>query len=169
MGLAKWPELDYKYKEGGSYMRSLVSFSACLLLFSCALLAQDSSKPNFTGAWQLDPARSELNTNRVSGANWVIEEKDNSIHITETEAGKGDRKIELKCTTDGKECNVPSEKAKASFWYNGPMLVEMETKGDNATRYRLKLVDDGKVLNVEVTYIVPQIEKPDKLVFSKQP
>ena len=150
-------------------MRSLVSFSACLLLFSCALIAQDPSKPNFTGTWQLDPAKSELNTSHASGATWVIEEKDNSIHITEMESAKGDRKIELKCTTDGKECNVPSEKAKASFWYNGPMLVEMETKGDNATRYRLKLMDAGKSLNVEVTYIVPQTEKSDKLVFSKQP
>ena len=150
-------------------MRSLVSFSGCLLLFSCALLAQDSSKPDFTGSWQLDAARSELNTYHVTGATWMIEEKENSIHITETEAGKGERKIELRCTTDGKECSVPAEKAKASFWYNGPILVEMETRGDNATRYRLKLVEDGKSLNVEVTYIVPQTEKSDKLVFTKQP
>ena len=150
-------------------MRSLISFPACSLFFFCALSAQDLSRPDFTGTWQLDPARSELNTSHMSSATWVIEEKDNSIHITETESAKGDRKIELKCTTDGKECNVPSEKAKASFWYNGPMLVEMETRGDNATRYRLKLMDDRKTLNVEVTYIVPQTEKADKLVFSKQP
>ena len=149
-------------------MRSLVSFTACFLLSAGALAAQNSSKPNLSGSWQLDVAQSELNTNRLNHATWVIDEKENSIHIAESETGKADRKVELACTTDGKECKIPGEKTKASFWYNGPMLVEMETSGDNATRYRMKLSPDGKALNVEVTYIVPQTEKPDKLVFNKQ-
>ena len=149
-------------------MRSLVRWSACLLFWAGALVAQNLSKPNLTGTWQLDLAKSELNTSRLNHATWVIDEKDNSIHITQTETGKADRNVELTCTTDGKECKIPGEKAKASFWYNGPMLVEMETAGDNATRYRMKLSPDGKALNIEVTYIIPQTEKPDKLVFSKQ-
>ena len=148
-------------------MRSIVSFSTSLLLSACVLIAQNLSKPNLSGTWQLDPAQSELYSSRLNHATWVIDEKDNSIHLTETETGKADRKVELTCTTDGKECRIPGEKTKASFWYNGPMLVEMETSGDNATRYRMRLSPDGKALNVEVTYIVPQTEKADKLVFNK--
>lgn len=49
-----------------------------------------------------------------------------------------------------------------------PLVHMMETAGDNATRYRMKLSPDGKALNIEVTYIVPQTEEPDKLVFNKQ-
>ena len=48
------------------------------------------------------------------------------------------------------------------------MLVEMETRGDRVTRYRIKASDDGKTLNVEMTHIVPQIDKIDVLVFAKQ-
>ena len=118
-----------------------------------------------TGTWQLDPAKSELHSARAGVATWVIAEKDNSIQIVENESGK-DRKVD--CTTDGKECQVTPDKAKASFWYNGPMLVEMETRGSSATRYRMKLSQDGSVLNVEVTHIVPQSDKSDVLAFTKR-
>ena len=47
------------------------------------------------------------------------------------------------------------------------MLVEMETKGDRITRYRLKLSDDGKTLRVETMSIVPQDNTIDVLVFNK--
>jgi hypothetical protein len=137
-------------------MRNLAAFSACLIL------AFGQDRPSLTGTWQFDAARSELRTSKMASATWVIEEGDNTIHITR------DKKSELRCTTDGKECHVTGEKATASFWYNGPVLVEMETKGDHVTRYRIKLSDDGKTLTVELTHIVPQIDKIDTLVFGKQ-
>jgi hypothetical protein len=147
-------------------MRNAATLTSCfaLALFACSAIGQD--RPTMTGNWQFDAAKSDLKTIKVSSANWVIEEGDNSIHITEAESGKS-KKIELQCTTDGKECQVTGDKAKASFWYNGPMLVEMETKGDRVTRYRLKVSDDGKTLTVEMTHVVPQIDKIDVLVFSK--
>ena len=97
----------------------------------------------------------------------VISEDDSSIQITESEDGAS-KKIEMKCTTDGKQCKVTGDKATASFWYNGPMLVEMETKGDKVMRYRMKLSDDGKTLTVATTSIVPQSTQDDVLVFRKQ-
>ena len=103
---------------------------------------------------------------QVASASWVIEEGDNSIHITQTENGKG-KKIELQCTTDGKECKFPGDR-RDSFWYNGAILVEMETKSDHVIRYRMKLSDDGKTMTVEVTNIVPQSDKMDTMVFQKQ-
>jgi len=142
---------------------------ACIVTgFSFALLAtlaNGQDRPNFSGTWQLDPAKCELHTARISDANWAIEESDNSIHLTENEAG---RAVEMKCSTDGKDCDIHGDKAKASFWYNGPMLVEMETKGDHVTRYRLTLSQDGKTLKVETTYIVPRGDANDVLVFTKK-
>ncbi len=134
-----------------------------IVLLAALAIAQD--KPDFNGHWQLDPAKCDLHTAKVADATWAIEESDNSIHLTENESG---RAVEMKCSTDGKDCEVHGDKAKASFWFNGPTLVEMETKGDHVTRYRLTLSQDGKTLKVETTYIVPQGDANDVLVFTKK-
>jgi hypothetical protein len=127
-------------------------------------LAYGQEKPNFSGTWQLDAAKCELHNLKLADATWAIEEAENSIHLVESE---GKNKTEMKCTTDGKDCGIKGENASASFWYNGPMLVEMKTKGDRITRYRLKLSDDGKTLRVETTSIVPQDNTIDVLVFNR--
>jgi hypothetical protein len=143
---------------------ALVAFSAFAAL-ALPLVGQD--RPDLSGTWQFDGSKSELHAVRVAGATWVINEGDDSIQIVESEDGAA-KKVELKCTTDGKECKVIGDKAKASFWFNGAMLVEMETKGDRVTRYRMKLSDDGKTLTVDTTSIVPQSTQDDVLVFRKQ-
>jgi hypothetical protein len=149
-------------------MRTLTIPAAWLAFAFLAYPGAAQDHPNLAGTWQLDSSKSEQNTVKLSDATWVIEEDDNTIHIVETEGGNA-KKVELKCSTDGKDCKIAGEnKAKASFWYNGPMLVEMETRGDHVSRYRMQLSDDSKGLRVEVSSIVPQSEKPDVLVFHKQ-
>jgi|SRR5579864_5591954 len=148
-------------------MRNLATSLACLGLALFALPGAAQDHPNLAGTWQLDASKSEQNNTRIASATWVIEEGDNSIHISETENGNS-KKIELKCSTDGKDCDIPGAKAKASFWYNGPMLVEMETRGDHVNRYRMKLSGDAKTLTVEENSIVPRNDKADVLVFQKQ-
>jgi hypothetical protein len=44
----------------------------------------------------------------------------------------------------------------------------MQTKGDTVTRFKMKASEDGKTLTVELTHIVPQIDKSDLMVFQKQ-
>jgi hypothetical protein len=144
------------------YAATLLACSAFALL-TLPLAAQDH--PNLSGTWQFDGSASQVHTVNVAGETWVITEDDSSIQITESDSGK---KVELKCTTDGKQCKLDGEKATASFWFNGAMLVEMENKGDHVTRYRMKLSPDGKTLTVDTTFIVPQSTKDDVLVFKKQ-
>lgn len=148
-------------------MRNGATFAlySALALVALPLAAQD--RPNLSGTWQFDGAKSELHTVKVAGVTWVINEDDSTIQIVESEEGAS-KKVELKCTTDGKECKVAGEKGTTSFWYNGPMLVEMETRGDHVVRYRMKLSDDGKTLTVDTTSIVPQSTQDDVLVFHKQ-
>lgn len=148
---------------------AVITLSTCLGLVFLAFpaVSQEQERPSFSGAWEFDASKSELHNSKTTSATWVIEEGDNSIHITETtDNGKG-KKIELQCTTDGKECKFPGDR-RHSFWYNGPMLVDMETKSDHVTRYRMKISGDGKTLTVEVTSIVPQGDKIDTMVFEKQ-
>lgn len=147
-------------------MRKASTFAAFLVLALIGAPAIAQDRPNFSGTWQFDASKSELHNLKIANATWLIEEGDNSIHISESEGGKS-KKLELKCTTDGKECEA-SDKAKASFWYNGPMLVEMETRGDHVIRYRIKISEDGKSMSVEMTHIVPQLDGIDVLVFAKQ-
>jgi hypothetical protein len=146
-------------------MRKLSAAVAFLFAVWGAAPALAQDKPNLSGTWQLDITKSEFHNIKLAGATWLIEESDNSIHLTESESGKS-KKLELKCTTDGKDCDA-SDKAKASFWHNGPMLVEMETRGDHVIRYRFKISDDGKTLRVELTHLVPQLDGIDVLVFGK--
>jgi hypothetical protein len=148
-------------------MRNAASLLACsaFAVLSLPLVGQD--RPNLSGTWQVDVSKSQLHTEKVDGATWVIHEDESSIQITESEGGAA-KTLELKCTTDGKQCKISGDKATASFWYNGPMLVEMESKGDHVMRYRMKLSDDGKTLTVNTTSIVPQSTQDDVLVFRKQ-
>jgi hypothetical protein len=137
-------------------MRNAATLVACsaLAVLTLPLPGQDD-RPNLSGTWQT-----------VAGATWVINQDESSIQITESEGGAG-KTTERKCTTDGKECKIGG-KATASFWYNGPTLVEMESKGDHVTRYRMKLSEDGKTLTVDTTSIVPKSSQDDVLVFRKQ-
>ncbi len=148
-------------------MRNVTALLACSAFAVFALPAVGQDRPNLSGTWQFDSSQSQLHSVTVAGATWVINEDDSTIQIVENEGGAS-KKIELKCTIDGKECKVSGLKATASFWYNGPMLVEMESKGDHVTRYRMKLSADGKTLTVDTTSIVPQSSQDDVLVFRKQ-
>jgi hypothetical protein len=157
-------------------MRELFGCASAVLLsgmFCAYAIAQDDSRPNLSGKWQLEPSKSDMQVNKLSGLTMVIAEKDGNISINEDEkmADGRERTISYTCTTDGKECEVPQTKAKASFWYNGPMLVGMETQrnGSNVLRQRLKLSPDSKELTVEISSLVPQSDKADKLVLEKRP
>ncbi len=138
---------------------------AVALAFVLPGAAQD--RPDLTGTWKLDASKSEIHSEKIAGETWTINVKEDTINISESEDGSA-KKVELKCTTDGKECKVAGEKATASFWYNGAMLVEMETRGDHVVRYRMKLSGDGKTLTVDTTHITPQSSPDDTLVFEKQ-
>jgi len=148
-------------------MRIAATLLACSVLAVLTLPLVGQDRPNLSGTWQFDSSKSELHSSKVAGATWVITEDDISIQIVESEDGAS-KKVELKCTTDGKTCKVSGVKATASFWYNGSLLVEMESKGDHVTRYRMTLSDDGKTLTVATTSIVPQSTQDDLLVFRKQ-
>jgi hypothetical protein len=148
-------------------MRNAATLLACSVLAAWALPLAGQDRPNLSGTWQFDASKSEIHGVRAAAGTWVIAEDDESIRIVESEDGAA-KKIEMKCTTDGKTCKVTGDKATTSFWYNGPLLVEMLSKGEHVTRFRMKLSDDGKTLTVDTTSIVPQSTQDDVLVFRKQ-
>ena len=71
-------------------MRNAVTFLSICAFCALALpLAGQDDRPNLSGTWQFDSAKSELHTVKVAGATWVIHEDDSSIQITESAAGAG--------------------------------------------------------------------------------
>jgi hypothetical protein len=148
-------------------MPNAATLLACSVLAVLIVPLSGQDRPDFSGTWQFDSSKSELHGLTVAGATWVINAGENSIQITESDGGAS-KKIEVKCSTDGKECKTGGGKATASFWYNGAMLVEMESKGEHVTRYRMKLSADGNTMTVATTSIVPQSSQDEVLVFQKQ-
>jgi hypothetical protein len=138
----------------------------------CACGYAQDDKPDLTGKWQLDASKSDMQVNRLSDLTLVIAEQDGKININQDEktADGKERKVTYNCATNGSECSVPETGAKASFWFNGPMLVNMETekKGGSVIRERMKLSPDAKQLTVEISSLVPASDKVDKLVLMKQ-
>lgn len=140
-------------------------------LVGCAAWAQDG-KPNLSGTWQLDADKSEGSAARSSVLTWLIQEKADSIEMKQVEKDGSGREKQLAaftCGIGGKECAFKDSdgSVKALFWYNGPMLVEMKTHNTHVSKYRMKLGDDGKTLNVEMLSIAPASDKSEHLVFTK--
>ena len=115
------------------------------LCLTAAALAGDADKAKFTGAWELQGD---------SRATWVLEAKGDTWHISYSQENQ--KTEEFECVTDGRECNVKDSgrAAKISLWFNGPKLVELETKGPEVVKRRFAVAERGDEMDVEVIPIV---------------
>jgi hypothetical protein len=137
--------------------------SAGLLLLGAMAWAGDDpeiERAKLVGKWQL----------KTEGASekcpvWVLEDKRFSIHIT--------RLVGVQTVSDfecelGKECKTrDSGKAVTEqMYFNGPRLVELETKGSEIVKRRFAVTPQADTLEVEVIPLVPA-GKSETLVFTR--
>lgn len=129
------------------------------LVSLAAAWGQPVAQPDYSGTWRQQSD---------SAVQFVVEEKDDSIHVKEWRGTVVT--ADYTCNTLGKECKVKSggHTTTVSFWFNGPKLVELETRGSTVTRRRFELADSGKTLNIELSPIVPE-GKSEILAFARQP
>ena len=151
-----------------------MSFRAIAWLAAIAIAAAGEMPPDLSGAWQLDPARSQVNEPLQSAA-LTIEHKPDRISLVEEEVLPGGRldKLQVRCGTMGEPCKFKDgrDPVEVSVWHSGSRLVIMELRGknrDQVTRKRLELASDGKSLTVEVTHIAPPGEKNETLVYARK-
>lgn len=101
------------------------------LLLCVAVLADDvSDRAKLLGSWQAQD---------VSGKEatvWVLEMKGMALHISES---LGDMKI---------------SEFTVSMYYDGPALVQLETKGSDVTRRRFSVPGQPDIMDLEVRPIV---------------
>lgn len=119
------------------------------LLLCVPVLADDvSDRAKLLGGWQAQDGSGK-------GATvWVLEMKGMAVHISES---LGDMKIsEFECVPKGMECEgtVGGIKATVSMYYDGPALVQLETKGSDVTRRRFTVTGQPDMMDIQVVPIV---------------
>jgi hypothetical protein len=142
---------------------------AIAILFSTTLLLsgwqKTPAKPNFTGVWQLDPAKSK--TEVKDDLSWKIDQTPAEISIEELSGGKS--LSNTKCVI-GKVCEFSEngKKRTAMTYYLDTTLVQIRSAADNSSviKRHLKMNDDGS-LQVELITLVPS-DKTETIVFNKQ-
>ena len=104
-------------------------------------------KPNFTGRWNLNPEKSELQFPPPTSSLFVVEHQEPRFHVTRTHV-YGDRSdtISFELTTDGQECELKfgDFRALARMRWDGVTLVTEMTvrvkddEGTNVVWYSLE-------------------------------
>jgi hypothetical protein len=133
------------------------------------------SKPNFSGTWTLNVAKSEFGllpgpTNRTD----VIEHNDPMLKDTVTAEGpQGAQNMVVTVSTDGKEATNPQGplSVKSTLSWQGSDLVMNSKTSMNDTDITLKSVwslsADGKTLTQNIHFTSAMGETDQKLIFEK--
>ncbi len=105
-----------------------------LLSWGANTLADDQSdRQKLIGSWE-----PQGTTGNSPGSAWTFSPAENSIRVTQLD--NGNKVADFACATDGTSCEVKiaGKKAQVSMWFNGPRLVEMETKGSEVVKRRFQ-------------------------------
>src|SRR5580698_2145457 len=91
-----------------------------LLSLAAAAQAADGDRNKLMGVWETGDGRN---------VKWVLEPTGQSLHVTYAQAGQ--KLADFECDTTGRECTTKESgrAAKISLYFNGAILVELETKG----------------------------------------
>jgi hypothetical protein len=118
-----------------------------LFLLAATVPGEDTdTRDKLLGKWQPATAKDESEM-------WWLETVGDSLRISHSMKQKTDA---IECNIVGKDCEVKvgGRKAKVSLWFNGDMLVEMETRGTEVIKRRFKIAEND-TLKLETMQIVP--------------
>lgn len=149
-------------------------FAACLMLIVSQLVATAQSKqPNLTGTWKMNSEKSQFERGGPNGITIKFDHNGSSLSeamFLETQGG--DRTVELKYTTDGKQTNQDNLMGAAGQslvkWEGETLLINWSV-GDMSFNRKVTLSADGKTM----TMIVMQTsqdgsQSTDTVVLEKQ-
>jgi hypothetical protein len=156
-------------------MKSL--FAMCLFAAALATTAPAADKPNFSGDWKLNAAKSTLGpmpaptsyTRKVTHAEPSI-----TIDDTQTGTAVGDQHDTRTYSTDGKEISYQANGAdvkSAATWDGDALQINSKASiqgTDILIKGKMTLGDGGKTLRDAVHITTPQGDLDITLVFDKQ-
>ncbi|MFB3902179.1 MAG: hypothetical protein ACE15E_01895 [Acidobacteriota bacterium] len=148
---------------------------AILLPALCASYV--AGKPNFSGDWKLNAAKSDFGGMPVpTRFEQKIAHNEPELKISFTFVGEfGEFTADSVYTTDGKECVNTSTmgQSKSTVSWEGDALVvvtKMDMQGTEVTMTnRYSLSEDGKTLTVQGHFSSPQGEGNSRIVMEKIP
>lgn len=154
--------------------KTILWFAALIVTAALAGSAQDA-KPDFSGKWVLDTAKSDFGMlPPASAQTHVIEHKDPKLKVNTTTKGpQGETSSERNYTTDGKEntnTQGPQEIKSTTKW-DGKRLVTESKREIQGNIIEIKdtweLSEDGKGLTISRDLKSPQGETSQKLIYNK--
>jgi len=153
----------------GKMLRRLLLLSVPVAL----LFAAD--KPNYSGQWTVDLAKSDFGMMPPpEKLERTIDHKDPEISIQTLQVGaRGEMKTDSKYTTDGKEATIQvrGREAKVKAKWDGNKLTvntKSEFQGMEVGQKEIWILsEDGKTLTIENAISTPQGDFTTKSVFTK--
>lgn len=147
----------------------------CLVLLSMSLLAAASHKPDFSGTWKLNLAKSEFGKAMPPQAlTSRIEHRDPELKVhSETTGPQGTYSTDYKWVTDGRENvnTVRGNEIHATVVWNGRTLASNAKTTVNGTALTIvdlwTLAEDGQTLTISRTIKGPQGTAEQTYVYDK--
>jgi hypothetical protein len=120
----------------------------------------------------MNPAKSHFSGNGPTSITIKFVQKDSNLLETLTLSGEaGDRSLDLKYTTDGKEGDAqigPQSVKTIAAWEKDALVIEWKADGSSFRR-RITLSGDGKIMTIAVHHAEPNGETgDDTVVLEKQ-
>lgn len=155
-------------------MRKAIVAALSVTAFATSMFAQ--SKPNFSGTWKLNVAKSDFGP--IPGPDSqmdVIEHNDPAMKInTNRQGGQGNLVATINYSTDGKEVTNqmgPREVKATMVWDGSKLVVNGRTTFQDAEltiKSVWTMAEDGKSYTQNVHFTTPMGEADQTLVFEKQ-
>jgi hypothetical protein len=149
--------------------KRLLTVGALTVLSALVVAAQ--AKPDFSGTWKMNAAKSKFERGGPDGIVIKFEQKEAGLsEVLTLTGGNGERSVEGKYSADGKESDVQMgpEGAKGSIKWEGETLVIAWKSGERSFTRKCKLSADGKTMTLEVVQIGENGTVTDLVVFDKQ-
>jgi hypothetical protein len=121
-------------------------------------IAGAQTKPDVNGTWKMNSAKSHFANSGPTGITIKFVQKDSSLLETLTLTGdNGERALDLKYTTDGKEGvnRIGEDDAKTTAaWERDALVIEWKAEG-RSFRRKITLSGDGKTMTILVHHTEP--------------
>src|SRR5437764_3999701 len=142
-------------------------------LFNTAAFAQ---KPNFSGTWKLNVAKSDFGPLPAPESRTdVIEHSDPNLKDSvSAQSPQGKQDFTANYSTDGKEVTNkigPREVKSTAAWEGNNLIVNAKTSfndNDITVKSSWSLSDDRKTLTQNIHFTSPMGEADQKMIFEKQ-
>ncbi|MBK5294611.1 MAG: hypothetical protein JJE04_23385 [Acidobacteriia bacterium] len=148
---------------------------AMLLAYGLSVLAA-VAKPNFSGDWKMDPAKSDFGPMPTPDLlTYKIKHEEPTVEMASQQKGaQGEYEANSKYTTDGKECvnTIRNTEIKSTVTWDGDsikMVSKLIFQGADLTLDdKWTLSEDGKTITVDRQISSPQGDLTMKTVLVKQ-